>query len=69
MNEAIIYALAILPSVLLLCVRDVPKICGVAAVGVAVFVPVPFAVVGGFCVIPLVFVAGKVVVSIFESAS
>ena len=68
MNEAILYALAVIPGALLLCPRDLPKICGVAAVCAAVFVPVPFAVVGGFCLIPLVFIVGKVVVSVIESA-
>lgn len=68
MNEAILYALAIILGVLLLCVRDVPKICGAAAIVVAVFVQVPFAVVGGFCLIPLMFIVGKVVVSVIESA-
>lgn len=67
MNEVILYALAIIPGVLLLCVQDVPKICGVASVGAAVFVPMPFVVVGGFCVIPLVFLVGMVAVLALQS--
>lgn len=64
-----IYLLAFVPGIILVCTKDIVWTgAGLGEITVAILHPWPWCVIGAFCLIPLVYLVGKVVVSVIESA-
>lgn len=67
--ELIVYILAFVPGILLLCTADIRGTCaGFAEICVAIVNPQPWCWVGVCCLIPLVYLVGHVAVACLENS-